>query len=110
MLIAQKKEKEDSELHARKIDFYDNWKSKHFQEKHPQVQQLVHNINSNREAEKAELEHMIAFKGGYEQNQRIASIRAAEEEQKALEKQSHLKKLKDQTEENTYKAAIDKYL
>ena len=55
------------------------------------------NINSHKEAEKAELEHVIATKGGFEQNQRIAAIRAAEEEQRSLEKQAHLKKLKDQT-------------
>ena len=41
---------------------------------------------------------MIAVQGGHEHNRRIAAVRAAEGEQKAMERQNHLKKLKEQTE------------
>ena len=45
LMISQKKQREQNEINSRRNDFYSQWKSKHFEEKHPQVQQLVSNIN-----------------------------------------------------------------
>ena len=108
--IERKKEEEDRELNARREDFYMNWRTKHLQEKHPQIQRQFADMNHQRQVQKALLENVIAVKGGHELNQKMAALRAAEMEELTARKEDHLRTLKQQTQDNTYKAAIDKYL
>jgi DNA topoisomerase IB len=67
-------------------------------------------LNAKKAADTTQLEELIAVKGGIELNQRVAALRAAQIEEKALQKEQHVRQLKQQVEENTYKAAIDRYL
>lgn len=43
-------------------------------------------------------------------NQRVAALRAAQIEEQAAKKEKFVQDLKNQVDENTYKAAIDRYL
>lgn len=77
IMIDRKKENEDRDLNARRGEYFSNWRSKHFQDKHTDVTRLVGNLNNQREVDKALLEEAIAVKGGHELNQRVAALRAA---------------------------------
>jgi len=65
------------------MEYYKNWRNKHFQEKHPELINMIANINHQKEQEKAELEEVIAVRGSLEQSQRVAAFRVAEEEHRA---------------------------
>ena len=97
IMIAHKKDREDHDMQARKVENDRSHRSKHFPENiSPAMQQLAE-INYQKEVEKADLEELIAVKGGHDLNQRIATFRVAESQQNSVDRQNHLKKLKEQT-------------
>ena len=55
VLTDRKKEEEDRELNARRGEFFQNWRNKHFQEKHSDVSRLFGDIHAQTEMEKAML-------------------------------------------------------
>lgn len=108
--IAHIKQHENEEQQAKRADYFSQWRQKHFTEKHPEAVRLLDEINYRKEVEQQELQNLIAVKGGMELNQRVAAMRLAQVEEKAAQKEKLAKDLKGQVEENTYKAAIDRYL
>lgn len=110
LMINHKKQHESQEQHEKRAEFYSHWRSKHFEDKHPEARRIFDEANARKEKEGQQLEELIAVKGGMELNQRVAALRAAQVEELAAKKEQHVKQLKQQVEENTYKAAIDRYL
>lgn len=109
-MIDHKKQHESQEQQEKRAEFYSHWRNKHFEDKHPEARRVFDEANARKEKESERLEELIAVKGGIELNQRVAALRAAQIEEQAAKKEQHVKQLKQQLEENTYKAAIDRYL
>ena len=108
--IDLKKEAEMREQDQRRADFYNNWRQRHFSEHHPGVVEQLKDINERKKKEQKEVEDLMAVKGGEELNRRVAAQRMAEVQKHEAEREQFVNSLKKQVEDNTYKAAIDRYL
>ena len=108
--IDLKKEAEMRDQDNRRAEYYDNWRKRHFEEHHPGVVEKFKDMNERKKQEQKDLEELVAVKGGQELNARAAAQRVAEIEKQEANREHFVNSLKKQVDDNTYKAAIDRYL